>query len=144
MQNSWLPLSPLLALSAFSTRKAAGIVNTSRILIGVLLLFLFCNEIAHAESEAVKQGAAILDTNQCRPTYPRTAAMRREHGVVTMQFTVGINGKLVGSAVVKSSGFRDLDQAALNALIHCRFKPALRDGRPVQAAFVMEYRWELQ
>jgi len=61
-----------------------------------------------------------------------------------MQFTVGVNGKLVGSAIVKSSGFRDLDQAALNALIRCRFKPAYRDGKPVQAAFLMEYRWELQ
>lgn len=61
-----------------------------------------------------------------------------------MQFTVGTNGKLVGSAVVKSSGFRELDQAALQALIHCRFKPAYRDGKPVQAAFYIEYRWQLQ
>ena len=107
-------------------------------------MLLLSNEIVRAEPDAAKQSAAILDTNQCRPTYPRSATLRREHGVVTMQFTVGANGKLVGSAVVKSSGFRDLDQAALNALIHCRFKPALSDGRPVQAAFVMEYRWKLQ
>ncbi len=94
--------------------------------------------------DADVESAAILDTNQCRPVYPRTSAQRGEQGTVKMQFTVGANGKLAGSAIIKSSGYRELDQAALNALIHCRFKPAYRDGRPVQAAFVMEYLWQLQ
>jgi protein TonB len=89
------------------------------------------------------EGAAILDTNQCRPVYPHEAMRRGEQGVVKLQFTVGANGKLVGSAVIKSSGFRELDQAALTALIRCRFKPAYRNNVAAQEAFVMEYRWEL-
>jgi protein TonB len=124
--------------------KAGGMMNRLRFVVCMLAPFLFGNKAAHADSDTDRRAAAILDTNQCRPVYPRDAMSRREQGVVTMQFTVGVNGKLVGSAVVKSSGFRDLDQAALNALIRCRFKPAYRDGKPVQAAFVLEYRWELQ
>lgn len=95
-------------------------------------------------ARAAQDPPAILEGNPCRPVYPHDAVRRREEGTVKMQFTVGADGRLVGSAVVKSSGFRELDQAALQALIHCRFKPAYRDGKPVQAAFLMEYRWQLR
>ncbi|MBV8635881.1 MAG: energy transducer TonB [Burkholderiaceae bacterium] len=100
--------------------------------------------VAYAAAPAPQDPPAILESNQCRPVYPRAAFERRQEGTVKMQFTVGANGKLVGSAIAKSSGFRELDQAALQALIHCRFKPAYRDGKPVQAAFSMEYRWQIQ
>lgn len=98
---------------------------------------------APAAEPPVQDPPALLDSNSCRPVYPHDAMRRREEGTVKLQFTVGANGTLAGSAIVKSSGHRDLDQAALQALIHCRFKPAYREGRPVQAAFTMEYRWQL-
>lgn len=121
-----------------------GLDNKLRMVASLLMVIACCGDVARAAPDSVGEHAAILDVNQCRPVYPRAAMQRGEHGVVKMQFTIGANGKLVGSAIVKSSGFRDLDQAALNALIHCRFKPAYRNERPVQSAFVMEYRWDLQ
>ncbi len=105
---------------------------------------LLCGHVALGAPLPAQDPPAILESNQCRPIYPRDAVQRREEGVVKMQFTVGANGTLVGSAIVKSSGHRELDQAALQALIHCRFKPAYRNGAAVQAAFFMEYRWQLQ
>ncbi len=107
-------------------------------------MLLLCSHVARGAELPLQDPPAILESNQCRPIYPRDAVQRREEGVVKMQFTVGANGTLVGSAIVKSSGHRELDQAALQALIHCRFKPAYRNGLPVQASFVMEYRWLLQ
>jgi protein TonB len=114
-----------------------------KLLLSVTAAVLFCTQSAHGTGSAPQDPPAILESNQCRPVYPRTALEKRQQGTVKMQFTVGANGKLVGSAVAKSSGFRELDQAALQALIHCRFQPAYRDGKPVQAAFFMEYRWQL-
>lgn len=89
------------------------------------------------------QEAAILNLDSCRPVYPRESMRRGEQGVVKMQFTIGVTSHLVGSSVVKSSGSRDLDRAALEALIHCRFRSAYRNGLPVQSSFTMEYRWML-
>ena len=85
---------------------------------------------------------AIVNLSFCRPSYPRQALLRSEQGLVKLEFTVGIRGKLVGSRIVKSSGFRDLDSAALNALVHCSFRPAYRNGVPVQASFVIDYTWK--
>ena len=113
-------------------------------LFSVMCLLTLRAPVAQGAGVAPQDPPAILESNQCRPVYPRAARDKHQEGTVKMQFTVGTNGKLVGSAVVKSSGFRELDQAALQALIHCRFKPAYRDGKPVQAAFYIEYRWQLQ
>ena len=109
----------------------------------VTAIALFLTPVARGTESVAQDPPAILDSNQCRPAYPRAAVEKRQEGTVKMQFTVGANGKLVGSAVVKSSGYRELDQAALQALIHCRFKPAYREGKPVQAGFFLEYRWQL-
>lgn len=98
---------------------------------------------AQPDGNQVTEDAAILNLNFCRPTYSRDAMLRLEHGVVKLQFTVGANGRLVGSRIVKSSGFRDLDTAALTALIHCSFKPAYRNNLPVQASFTIDYEWKL-
>ncbi|HEY8024273.1 MAG TPA: energy transducer TonB [Burkholderiaceae bacterium] len=121
-----------------------GLDNKLRMVACLSMVIACSSHVARGAADSIGERAAILDVNQCRPVYPRAAMQRGEHGVVKMQFTIGANGKLVGSAIVKSSGFRDLDQAALNALIHCRFKPAYRNERPEQSAFVMEYRWDLQ
>lgn len=115
-----------------------------KLLFAVTALVWFGIHAAYGAEAATQDPPAILETNQCRPVYPHAALEKRQEGVVKMQFTVGANGKLVGSAIAKSSGFRELDQAALQALIHCRFKPAYRDGKPVQAAFFVEYRWQLR
>jgi TonB family protein len=115
-----------------------------KILFSVTVSAWFSAGLACGAETPQQDPPAILESSQCRPVYPRAAFEKRQEGTVKMQFTVGANGKLVGSAVVKSSGFRELDQSALQALIHCRFKPAYREGKPVQAAFFMEYRWQLQ
>jgi protein TonB len=96
-----------------------------------------------ANRAAPTQEAAILNVNSCHPVYPPEARRLGEQGVVKMQFTIGVTGHLVGSSVIKSSGFRDLDRAALDALIHCGFRPAYRNNAPVQSSFTMEYRWVL-
>jgi len=38
---------------------------------------------------------------------------------------IGVDGSVKASKITQSSGFRDLDKAALVALGKCRFKPAI-------------------
>ena len=112
----------------------AGMISTS------------CFSIPSAAQEATGTNyvaPAIINLSFCRPVYPHEALLRLEHGIVSLEFTVGVKGKLIGSRIVKSSGFRDLDAAALTALLHCSFQPAYRNGVPIQASFTIDYSWQL-
>lgn len=51
-----------------------------------------------------------------RKTYPAEAKKARQHGVVTVRFTVDRNGAVSGAAIKKSSGHDLLDQATLDLL----------------------------
>ena len=63
---------------------------------------------------------------------------------VQLKFLVGADGKVIESAVEKSSGFRRLDEAARAGLSKCQFKPATVDGNPQQSWASMKYTWRLE
>ncbi len=66
-----------------------------------------------------------------RPSYPIGARRRGEEGTVILDAAVGEDGRTTGVTLVSSSGFPDLDRAAVRAVEQARFKPGARDGRPV-------------
>jgi periplasmic protein TonB len=68
------------------------------------------------------------------PPYPGPALRARQQGTVLLRIVVDEAGKPVEVEVARSSGHRALDRAAVDyALRQLRFRPALRDGRPVRA-----------
>ena len=88
---------------------------------------------------------AVVDAGNCeKPKYPRKSERLEEQGSVVLQFLIGVDGRVVESKVEKSSGYRDLDNAARNALSLCRFKPATLDGKPEQSWTRMEYVWKIE
>ena len=89
--------------------------------------------------------AAVVDSSACtKPEYPPKALRNEEVGVVTLQFLIGVDGRVVESKVDKSSGYRELDTAARNALSLCKFKPGTVDGKPEQSWTKMQYVWKLE
>ncbi|MCC2963244.1 energy transducer TonB [Massilia sp. IC2-278] len=92
----------------------------------------------------IAESAEVLSWDLCpRPTYPRASIRNEETGTVTLRFTVAENGRLLGAAVARSSGFPQLDNAAYGALTRCRFRPASLDGQPVQTTVYVQYVWTL-
>ena len=88
---------------------------------------------------------AVADFNTCaRPEYPRSSQRNEETGTTTLQFLIGVDGRVMDSKLQKTSGFRDLDRAAQSALSKCRFKPAMVDGQPQQAWTAVQYVWTLE
>jgi protein TonB len=73
------------------------------------------------------------------PPYPSDAAERRETGTVVVIIHVAANGYAAGVDVAESSGFRSLDQAAVNAVRKWRFQPAMKEG--VAVPFDMPFRF---
>lgn len=55
---------------------------------------------------------------------------------------VGAQGTALNLQVIKSSGVRELDVAAMRGLAKCKYKPATKDGVPIQAWRELHYEWK--
>jgi protein TonB len=97
-----------------------------------------------AINAAAADTLATLDTKApCdKPEYPRASLVNEEQGTVIMALLIAPDGKVADSKVDKSSGFKNLDRAALK-LAQCKFKPVLKDGKPEQTWAKFEYAWKL-
>ena len=87
----------------------------------------------------------MADFSTCaKPEWPKSSLRNEETGTVTLSFLIGVDGRVADSKIVKSSGFRDLDKAAVNGIGKCKFKPTMVDGKPEQAWMSMQYVWTLE
>jgi len=87
---------------------------------------------------------AVADFNLCaKPHWPMESVRNEQTGVVTFVFLINENGEVADAFVKKSSGHAALDQATLEAVRKCRFKPGIKDGKPVSAWMSMQYVWRL-
>lgn len=92
-----------------------------------------------------EQDAGFLSMDLCkRPEYPKSSLRNEEQGTVTLHFVVSAGGHVLKSQIARSSGYRDLDRAALGSLSQCPFRPASIEGRPVQSTMEVQYVWTLQ
>lgn len=75
--------------------------------------------------------------------YPIDALRNGESGTVLLRVTVGPDGVPYGLAVARTSHSRSLDRAAMNAVRNWRFRPAMRDGQPVEATVQIPVSYNL-
>ena len=86
---------------------------------------------------------AVFDAKNCKAEYPKAALMNEEQGVVSMMFLVSAEGRVLESKLDKTSGFKNLDKAAIAAISACKFKPGSKDGKPDSTWTKVEYSWTL-
>jgi periplasmic protein TonB len=78
------------------------------------------------------------------PAYPLRARLRGEQGTVTLRVLVGADGAVLRAEVAQSSGYRRLDDAALEAVRkRWRFVAARRGGLAVQSWVLVPIRFTL-
>ncbi|MEO8718719.1 MAG: energy transducer TonB, partial [Burkholderiales bacterium] len=88
---------------------------------------------------------AVVDARACaKPSYPPASIRANETGVVTLNFLIDFDGKVLESKVERSSGHRRLDEAARAGLALCKFRPATVDGRAERAWARIQYDWKLE
>jgi len=78
------------------------------------------------------------------PEYPPQSRRLREQGLVKLRVHVTVQGRADEVTLYKSSGYKRLDTAAINAVWRWQFRPAQRAGAPVAAWVVVPIRFELQ
>jgi protein TonB len=98
---------------------------------------------ANDAGPATIRAASMLDGCN-KPAYPAQSARNGDAGTVMLALLVGVDGRVTGARVERSSGFRELDRAALAAMALCRFTPAMR-GDVAQAGWALvAYDWKLE
>ena len=86
---------------------------------------------------------ASFDPTRCKAEYPKASLMNEEQGTTSMSFLVNADGTVADSKLEKTSGFKNLDKAALKSLSACKFKPGTKDGAPAQTWTKVDYAWKL-
>jgi protein TonB len=77
--------------------------------------------------------------------YPSFDLVEGHEGTTTFRVAVGMDGRVTGCEIVRSSGFRGLDSATCNALKRrARFSPAIDDsGQKVAGSYTNSVRWQI-
>jgi periplasmic protein TonB len=79
------------------------------------------------------------------PPYPREQVRSGTQGTVLLRVLVDLDGKPLDVTIHKSSGNRDLDRAAQRHILrNWTFRPAMKDGRPIQAIGIVPIDFKLQ
>ena len=78
------------------------------------------------------------------PPYPRDALIEGLQGTVLLQVLVDVDGRPLRVDIQQSSGHRKLDDAARKFVLkHWTFRPAMRNGQPVQAVGIVPIAFNL-
>ena len=88
----------------------------------------------------------VVDRSQSRdPDYPANARRAGEHGSVVLQVLVGTDGRVLDARLAQSSGFPDLDRAALDGIkSDYRFTPGMIDGQRREMWHTLKFTWKLR
>jgi len=78
-----------------------------------------------------------------KPEYPEAAKEMRQQGVVVVSVEVGADGHANDVSVSRSSGFPQLDQAAVRGVRRWIFEPARAAGQPVSSHVEVPVRFSL-
>ena len=78
------------------------------------------------------------------PAYPKDALAKKEEGVVTMDLLISTTGDVKQSKIITSSGYPELDNAAVEGITKCHFKPlTYYNGAPMEGWKSMQYVWKV-
>ena len=90
-------------------------------------------------------GAAGLTNTHTTPPYPVEARTMSHQGTVLLQMTVTAQGDVASASVVTSSGFAELDQAAIAWVVgHWKYKPAIQGGNAVPSQIQAAVSFDLK
>jgi TonB family protein len=76
--------------------------------------------------------------------YPPAALAAGEEGAVGLAFRIGTDGSPKNVTVSSTSGYADLDQAAISCAAQWKYSPAMQSGHPVEADWKAVVHWSIQ
>jgi TonB family protein len=77
------------------------------------------------------------------PVYPESAKTAKIEGIAVVDTVIDAAGHVTHPKIKATSGDKDLDQAAIDAVSQWTFKPATLDGKPVEVYYTLTIRFAL-
>lgn len=77
------------------------------------------------------------------PKYPPASIRQHQEGEVMLKVLVGVDGAPEEITVERSSGHRELDQAAIAAAKTWVFNPGRKDGKPYRGYALVPIKFSL-
>jgi protein TonB len=87
---------------------------------------------------------SVACTERTPPEFPALSIRMNEQGKVVLRVELGEDGRIIHAEVKTSSGYRRLDEAALNAVKTWRCKPPVRNGATVRAVALQPFNFYLE
>lgn len=78
------------------------------------------------------------------PSYPELSRRKGEEGLCVVQAKISSTGIVEAASLEKSSGFKRLDESALNQVKQTRFNPAAQRGVPIASEKQIIFKFELK
>jgi protein TonB len=85
--------------------------------------------------------ASVGKPHFCMQDYPPDAVAELAEGRVTVKFKITVEGVTTNHQIVESSGYATLDDAALACTSRWRYKPAIKDGKPIEVPWKAQVLW---
>lgn len=92
---------------------------------------------------SIASNASLAYESVIQPDYPRDARRRGEQGTVLLRVLVGRDGMPIEIAIEHSSGSRQLDRAAREAVLRWRFRPVRINGVTVPASGLVPIKFDI-
>ena len=136
-----------LGIAASGSALAAGLVGWW---LGARAVASTSAAPAPSRAAALPAGAVVIVPPERDPTdtapqpeYPTEAKQRGEQGTVGLLVHIDANGQVSAIGVAQSAG-ADLDVAAQQAVRQWRFRPGMRDGKPVDSQLMLRFSFILR
>lgn len=84
-----------------------------------------------------------MDSSNPLPVYPPLARQLEQEGRVILQVEVNENGSVRSVLIIKSSGFKLLDESALETVKNWIFMPATKNSKPVSGTIKIPINFKL-
>lgn len=90
-------------------------------------------------------GATGVSSTHSTPPYPLEARVQSHQGTTLLQLTISPNGDVVAANIAQSSGFAELDAAAVSwVMSHWKYKPAIQGGVAVTSQTQAAVKFDLK
>jgi protein TonB len=140
MRLRLLPLAALLGLAVFPAFAAEAGADSSKAPAKEPELPRLVIDPIYSLKEVDQLPAPI---SQANPVYPRTLRTQRLEGSVDVGFVITAKGSIQDPHAV-SSTHEGFEQAAIDAVKKWKFKPAMKDGKPVSTKVLVTVTFSLK
>jgi periplasmic protein TonB len=86
----------------------------------------------------------LVPTLKIKPSYPPRALRSGVEGVVTVEFTISVDGSVKDPDIIKSNPPKLFDRAVLKAITKWKFNPEIIDGKAVEKRARQDIHFKLQ